>query len=134
MRTNLKNRKEKLIWKIAASFSLLLCVGSVVFSGITSSNLNNQLASIHSEDEMIQKSVKVAEQTLSDIHACKSSLKDVENAYDNYWSAYMGWTDEFDNMMNYGIFAADTVAFIAIPKLATDGDDALSLAKSSSCS
>lgn len=133
MQNNVQGPKEKLIWLIASGIALLVLIGTVVFTAVSASNLNAQLSAIQAKESKIQESVKKVEAVKASINECKSALKSVDEAYDNYWSAYLGWTDEVDVMLNYGIFAADTVALIAIPQIAADGDDALNTAMSYSC-
>lgn len=133
MQNKIKSSKEKFIWAIAAGTALLVLVGTVVFTAVSASTLNAQLTAIEAKENKIQESVKKVEAVKASINECKSALKAVDEAYDNYWSAYLGWTDEVEVMLNYGIFAADTVALIAIPQIAADGDEALTTAMSYSC-
>lgn len=133
MQNNLQGPKEKLIWLIAAGTALLVLLGTVIYTAVSASNLNAQLSAIEAQESKIQESVKKVEAVKASINECESALQAVDEAYDNYWSAYLGWTDEVDVMLNYGIFAADTVALIAIPQIAADGDDALNTAMSYSC-
>lgn len=134
MQTKFSNHKEKIVWMCAAGASLLVFLASMGFSAASHSALNADLAAIHKKESVIEDSVAAAEALRESIRECRASLASAGTAYDNFWSAYLGWTDEFDVMLSYGIFAADTVALIAIPQVAADGDDALDLARSVSCS
>lgn len=133
MQSKVKNSREKLIWMIAAGTAFVVLIGSIAFNFVSASTLNSELASIATQESEIEADVQAVKAQLFVSSQCRSVLDNTEEAYDNYFSAFMGWTDEFDVMINYGIFAADTVALLAIPQLAADGDDALETAKNSVC-
>lgn len=133
MSSNFSGKREKIVWFSAAGVAFAIFISSLGFSLISNANLNSQLASVQNSENKIKKSVEEAQAIQTTLENCNAALESAAYAYDDYWSAYLGWTDEFDVMLNYGIFAADTVALIAIPQVAAEGDDYLLEAKSISC-
>ena len=133
MQSNFRNSKEKLVWMATAGAAALVLVGSIAYSAISAANFSSQLEAIHKQEMQIQDSVESLEAIESTKSQCRIALSSAEDAYDGNFSAFMGWTDEFQVMLDYGIFAADTVALIAIPQLAADGDEALEAAKNATC-
>lgn len=133
MQSNITSKKEKLAWYIAAGASLVIFLGVIGYSIFTAVSVSSQLDSIKAQESAIQKSVTEVTAVTGKINQCKLVLTQVNDAYDSYFSAFMGWTDQFEVMLNYGIFAADTVGFIAIPQEAAAGDDSLAMAQGMTC-